>query len=164
MVEIAERLATTAERQTLIRGLLEYRALLGRLGYNEGIQLVDGSFVEQVERLRGRPPGDIDVFSFLDLPSLNVQDGALDAQGERDWDAEIIDVDRNKARFGIDSYAVIATDLDFFNLFSVINYWTSLFGHQRRTSAWKGFLLVALDPVSDAAALAHLEQLEAAHA
>jgi len=44
-----------------------YRAALRDLGLN-GVQWINGSFCEDVERTRGRPPGDIDLVSLIVRP------------------------------------------------------------------------------------------------
>jgi hypothetical protein len=68
MSELVAALGTTPERCNLLVGLIKYRELLGSFGYTQGMQFVDGSFVENVETRESRSPGDIDVFSFLIRP------------------------------------------------------------------------------------------------
>jgi hypothetical protein len=58
MTEIVPALGTTPHRRSLVRGLLDYRALLTRLGYTVGLQFLNGTFVENVEGREGRPPND----------------------------------------------------------------------------------------------------------
>ena len=45
MTEVVAQLGTTSERKKLLKGLLEYRELLFKLEYVQGLQLVNGSFV-----------------------------------------------------------------------------------------------------------------------
>lgn len=162
--ELVRTFGFSAERREILRGFLSYRRLLTTLGYNAGFHLVDGSFVENVERVEKRAPGDIDVFSFLDLPTLGVTAGELDETGKTNWINEVTNRDENKRRFKLDSYAILLPELEFFQLFSVTNYWTSLFSHRRVTSAWKGFLAIAFDTADDEEALAELNRLDAPHA
>lgn len=53
------------ERRELLKGLLEFRSELHRIGLVDGIQWLDGSFIENVEEIEGRHPKDIDVVTFL---------------------------------------------------------------------------------------------------
>lgn len=58
----------SAPRRNILRRLLEYRKLLRDIGITTGFQMFDGSFLEDCERLRSRPPSDLDVVSFSHLP------------------------------------------------------------------------------------------------
>ena len=68
MPEFVIRFGNTDHRRMLIRNLLKYRALIANGGFAHGFQMLNGSFVENVEQLEGREPGDIDVLQ-LDLYS-----------------------------------------------------------------------------------------------
>lgn len=144
-------------RQNLLLGLLQYRELLDRCGYTEGIQLVDGSFVENVEIRESRDPGDIDVFSFLVRPSSFRQDSAKwAAVGYPIWVLLLMDPNKNKKRFGLDTYGLAVDQNGPLRLIDETIYWYSLFSHKRVTHEWKGFLRVPLNPVDDATAKAAL--------
>ena len=107
MAELAATLGTTSHRRRLLSGLLSYRALIMTLGYSEGLQFINGSFVENVELREGRDPGDIDVFSFLVLPFHYHTGMPLWLQtGLPEWTSEFADRNKNKIRFGIDAYAI----------------------------------------------------------
>ena len=67
--EFVHRFGQSVERRSLMNGLLRYRALLQQAGLGAGFQWINGSFVEDVERIRGRPPADIDVVTFIFLPT-----------------------------------------------------------------------------------------------
>ena len=139
--------------------LIAYRTLLAEDGYISGVQFIDGSFVENVEALSSRDPGDIDVFSILSVPTKYSTDAAAwQAKGFPFWQAEVVDRDRNKDRFKLDTYAVLLEELQAqpVNFISQIIYWYSLFSHQRDTFAWKGFAGLALDPIDDQTALANM--------
>lgn len=161
--ELVERFSTSRERFAILRGFLAYRAMLYGHGYMSGLQMVDGSFVEQVEVHRGRPPADIDVLSWLDLPQAHQGAGILDAAALLIWHNEIVDSTQNKARYFVDSYGVLTSELDLPLTLDISNYWTSLFSHQRTTRAWKGFLAIPLDAAADTAALTRLDELEQAN-
>lgn len=159
MQELVDVFGTTPHRRQLLRNLVAYRDLLTQEGYVSGIQFIDGSFVENVEVLSGRTPSDIDVFSVLNIPPRYAANPATWATaGLRFWQDEVIDRDRNKQRFNLDTYAVIFEDLHAqpMNLISNIIYWYGLFSHQRDTLAWKGYAGLALDPAGDQAALSAL--------
>jgi hypothetical protein len=153
MTEVVTAFATTNARRKLLKGLLEYRALLISLGYDTGVQFVDGSFVEDVELREARDPGDVDVFSLLQRPDQYQEDPHLWlSTGLSEWQSQIIDHVENKKRFGIDTYAVALDQCDLNDVISVVGYWYSLFSHKRVTQDWKGFLRIALDASDDAAA------------
>lgn len=159
MADLVFAFATTPHRRQLLRNLISYRTLLAGEGYVGGIQFIDGSFVENVETLASRDPGDIDVFSILNVPPKYVTDpAAWQTNGFPFWQAEIVDRERNKNRFKLDTYAVLLEELQAqpMSLIGNIIYWYSLFSHQRETFAWKGFAGLALDPTGDQAALASM--------
>lgn len=150
MVDMAAALGTSNWRRGLLQNLLTYRGILYAEGYQAGFQFVDGSFVENVEALQGREPGDIDVLSFLEKPPKYIGNShAWLSAGMDFWNLEIADWQRNKTRFHLDTYATLIEDA----LVEDIMYWHGLFSHQRATYNWKGYLRVALDPADDAAAL-----------
>jgi len=123
-------------------------------GYAAGIQFLDGSFVEDIERHSGREPGDIDVFSLLSVPQRYAQNPASwQPDGFRFWREEIQNQPLNKSRFALDTYAVLIEDRPFVHLVKDVMYWYSLFSHQKLTFAWKGFVAVLLDQQQDADAL-----------
>jgi Family of unknown function (DUF6932) len=157
MTDLVAALGSTNHRKTLLQGLLDYRALLATLGYQTGLQFIDGTFVENVEQREQRDPGDIDVFSFLVRPQRYQQDAQLWQQtGFPEWNAEIVDFDRNKLRFGLDTYAVAVDEQGPLRLINATVYWYSLFAHKRVTHDWKGFLWVPIDAQDDATARAAL--------
>lgn len=159
MPDLVKVLGTSPYRRELLYNLIQYRAIIASGGYITGVQFIDGSFVENVEMIRGRPPSDIDVFSFLQLPECYKSDHQLWAtQGLRFWSEEIMNQKLNRERFKLDAYANLVEEFDFQGLMGAIIYWYSLFSHQRDTFAWKGFLAIHLDVRQDAEALEMLEQ------
>lgn len=156
MQELVQGFGTTPRRKSLLRNLIAYRTILAGGGYQSGLQFIDGSFVEDVEA-RGKEPGDIDVFSLLNVPSQYVQNPPLWQQGGfQFWAEEVQNQPKNKARFELDTYAILVEDFPLLGLLKNVMYWHSLFSHQRDTFAWKGFVALVLDPVQDAAALTML--------
>jgi hypothetical protein len=157
MVDLVSTLATTQPRRTLLKGLLEYRGLLAQLGYTTGLQLIDGSFAEQVELRETRAPNDIDVFSFVERPSRYRADPSLWVNtGFLDWTQEVVERAKNRARFGLDTYAVAIDQAGPWETIIAAFYWSSLFAHKRITHDWKGFLQVPLNQSDDSAALSAL--------
>ena len=67
MSDVVARFATSLERVAILRGLLSYRDAVRALGLTEGHQWLDGSFVEDVESVRKRPPQDIDIVTFTPI-------------------------------------------------------------------------------------------------
>ncbi len=100
MTEIVRRFGTSAERLAILRGLLDYRAAMAGVGVVHGFQWLDGSFVEDCETIRQRPPGDIDIVTFASRPAIP------------DWarfcsqHPEIFDPIQTKTLFKCDAYYV----------------------------------------------------------
>jgi len=153
MVELVAGLGTTPCRCNLLFGLLSYRSLMTNLGYTDGVQFIDGSFVENVENREGRDPNDIDVFSFVVRPYRYRSNAALwAASGFGEWTTEIADRNRNKTRFGLDTFAIAIDQAHPLGLIDETIYWYSLFAHKRITHAWKGFVRIQLNSADDVAA------------
>ena len=149
LVALVDRFATSLERMSILDGMLKYRAALHHAGIVSGFQWFDGSFLENVETLEGRPPNDMDVVTFFHIPAgkdeltLAQQHGALFNQPQA------------KATYSIDAYfAVLGHPTDEWQVRNVA-YWYSMWS-QRRNGVWKGFVQVSLDPAQDAAAQALL--------
>lgn len=141
----------------MLNNLIAYRQLISTGGYTSGIQFLDGSFVEDVETHSRREPGDIDVFSLLNVPTHYMQNPPSWHQGGfQFWAEEIQNQPRNKQRFELDTYAALVEEFQLLGLLNHVMYWYSLFSHQRDTFAWKGFVAVVLDPAQDADALVWL--------
>src|SRR5438309_1107616 len=66
--DVARRFAHTSARRLIFQGLLKYRRALLGAGVRDGFQWLDGSFIEDVERMQGRNPGDMDLLTFGYLP------------------------------------------------------------------------------------------------
>jgi len=145
MVELVQRYATSPERIAILRGLISYRSRLRELGYLEGQQWLDGSFVEDVEAIRRRPPQDIDIVTFAAVPGT---------QGEKMQhvleNLDIFDPGAAKAQYLCDAYFVDLTVAPLL-LVDTTRYWFGLFSHQRETSLWKGMLQVQMLSDDDAA-------------
>ena len=151
------RFGQSVERRELLNGLLRYRALLQRAGLGAGFQWVNGSFVEDVERIRGRPPADIDVVNFIYLPS-----GVSEMDFYRSNES-IFDRDYIKQHFSVDGYSV-AMDLSRPESvrFAIRNsvYWYSVWSHTRDRQ-WKGYVELDLSAASDSEAWQVIEGLSA---
>lgn len=148
MVELVGRYATSPERIEILRGLLAFRASLHRLGYVVGFQWIDGSFSEDIERIEGRAPRDVDVVSFVG--ELGVP------QNPSEDDEEALDHDKAKERFRVDGYFVELDAVPPSMLVEQAAYWHGIWSH-RRTERWKGFLRIDLDPQHDATASVALD-------
>ncbi|HDZ3733793.1 TPA: hypothetical protein RSW61_005486 [Vibrio harveyi] len=135
-----EHFATSKERTEILVGFLQYRSKLKSLGVTNGFQWLDGSFVENVEKTRGRAPNDIDLVTFAHRPTgFSLEDWRGFVQSNLD----LFSPQMAKASYKCDAYFV---DLDLPSKAIVSNtkYWFGLFSHQRETSLWKGMLEVAL--------------------
>jgi hypothetical protein len=140
---------TSTERIAIIDGFLGYRSELHAVGLTRGFQWIDGSFLENVEVLRSRPPKDVDVVTFYELPSGETQASILGRN------PGVFDHDQLNARFSVDAFT---QDLGSpsQDLIGWSAYWYGVWSHQRSTLVWKGFVEVDLDPSQDAGARAIL--------
>lgn len=150
-LSMAQRFGTSPERESLLRGLLDCREALRQIGVENGIQWINGSFVEDVESIRKRPPGDIDLVTFAHRP-LGIS--------QSEWNTltlthpDLFRPSQAKQKYHCDAYFV---DLDLSPrvVVSRTAYWNGLFAHQRQTDQWKGIVEVPLTS-DDAAARAYL--------
>jgi hypothetical protein len=154
LVELVQRFAHSPERRTILTGYLAHRAYLIGLGLT-GIQWLDGSFLEDVENLESRAPGDIDVISFIVRPPAyrNTNHAAWQAY----WTGHlpVFNAQQAKVAYRTDAYFVDVA----FGAPVVIRqtaYWFGLFSHKRATGLWKGMLEVLLDSQQDDAAASQL--------
>jgi hypothetical protein len=140
VLDFTTKFGSSSERTAILRGWLEHRAALHRLGYTSGFQWVDGSFLENIERHGNRAPNDIDVVSFVELSGQSAP-----LQG----DDEALDQAAAKLRFRVDAYFV-ELNLPPRLLVSQTAYWYSLWAHTR-DQHWKGFVQIDLRPDDEAA-------------
>lgn len=154
--ELVHRLGHTNDRRQILRGLLGYREALRGLGFVNGVQWVDGSFVEDVEKHQNRAPRDIDVVTFAYTPvGLNpAQVLAL----ARDNPTVFLPAEA-RARFSCDAY-LVPLDGNPEKLLVRAAYYHGLFSHRRGDNVWKGLLTLPLQS-DDAQALATLTRFDA---
>lgn len=139
MTELATRFGTSPERIDILKGLLSYRTRLRQLNITSGFQLIDGSFVENCEAIRGRAPSDVDIVTFA---SLNIAPSQI--QNVLQGNMDVFDPRQSKATYKCDAYFV---QLDISNPQLVASnsfYWFGLFSHQRASNLWKGMLRVPI--------------------
>lgn len=152
ILEFAQQFCTSDRRIRLFQKLLDYRRALLAVGLS-GRQWLDGSFCEDVERVRRRVPGDIDVVNLLCVaPGTNpaavmaANPGLFAwAQVKSDYNCDAYHVDMG--RRGEDTYRQLA-------------YYLGLFSHQKATFLWKGMVEVPL-PSDDDQAKAFLATIPA---
>lgn len=143
--ELVVRLGTSQDRKDILRGFLAHRQALLQHGIN-GIQWLDGSFVEDAESIYGRNPKDIDIVTFFARPPALVDHQVW--QNFLGANQSIFQPSIAKVQFKTDPYFV---DISFgpLHVIDQATYWYGLFSHQRLTSLWKGLLKVWLDPRRD---------------
>lgn len=141
-LDFVKKFSLSNERIVILRNFLYYRKFLYELGITSGFQWVNGSFTENVETLRNRPPNDIDVVSFITEPNSPLPN-------------ELFDNPYIKQKYQVDSYIVDLND-DPKELVKRTAYWYSMWSHQRDTNIWKGFFQIPLSEQDDIEALNHL--------
>jgi hypothetical protein len=140
LLKIAQRFASTPDRRTILRGLLNYRQALAGIGLVEGFQWISGSFLEDIETLETRSPRDVDTVFFCRRPAQHQTDAL--------WQAFVIahmnlfQPSSAKTNFKCDPYFVDLT-LSSNYIVDQARFWFGLFSH-RRNGLWKGLLQVPL--------------------
>lgn len=146
MKAFVERFGTSPERLTIISGLLDYRAALMACGFT-GFQWLCGSFVENVESIRGRPPKDVDVVSIINRPPEFAEDEKwiefIDGSN-----GALLDSQAMKKAHSCDAWVIDMND-PAIDVVNQTRFWYGLFSHQRMTSAWKGMVVVELNSQLD---------------
>lgn len=137
--EVAERFAITDARVAILTGLIAYRRRLRDIGASAGTQWLDGSFFEDVERTRGRPPGDIDLLTFSRLPFMS----ASDTIQLIDKNPDVFDPGVAKQMYHCDAYFVDLNKKPEL-IVSDTAYFFGLFSHERAEGLWKGLVAVPL--------------------
>lgn len=156
LVSFIAKYGFSAERRTILRGFLEFRQKLISLGLTNGFQWIDGSFVEDVESNRGRPPADVDIVTFAYRPEAATQHAEWKKLIEQN--IPLFTPQLTKSLFFCDAYYV-DMNLPPHHLVNTTKYWFGLFSHQRDTFLWKGMLQIPL-VCDEASALKLLDQLE----
>jgi len=144
MCTFCQRFGGSPERRLILSGLLDLRDALRTAGIVEGFQWLNGSFVEDVETLRGRAPADIDVVTFCAFGDVTQQQRLMQKV------PEAFDPASAKATYKVDHYFVqtdVSEDQASVAAFLArwAAYWYSMWAHQRGTQLWKGFVSVPLD-------------------
>lgn len=137
---VVTRFSTTPKRVEILESFLAYRKRLAAVGIVDGFQWLNGSILEDIEKLESRDPNDIDVVTFFRRPV-----GARDPIA---W-AHFCNINKllfspnaNKASFKSDTQYV---DLDSSTeeVAMLTRFWFGLFSH-RRNDLWKGMLSIPL--------------------
>jgi len=149
LTDLIIHFSTSPERIQILDGLLRYREALHKSGLICGFQWLDGSFLENIESLEGRNPGDIDVVTYYHLPTGKSQFDLLQAQ------PATFDHGKVKAEYHVDSFFVQLSSAAPESLVERSAYWYSVWSH-RRDGIWKGFLQIDLAPNEDTVAMVNL--------
>jgi hypothetical protein len=141
-VELVEKFNTSAERNEILKGFINFRTQLRSKGLSaDAFQWIDGSFLEDIEHQEGRAPRDIDVVTIY-----WGYDTAFQTNLVTNF-PEFASPKQAKANFSVDHYAL---DASFHPQHTVemSRYWGLLFSHNR-LGVWKGMLRIDMDTVTD---------------
>lgn len=141
---------TTEKRRTILEGLLAFRSALHAAGLDKGFQWMDGSFLEDIEKIENRAPADMDVVTYFYLPQGQTQRSFASAY------PDLFNHEDTKTRYHVDAYFVPLDDNPPERLVERSAYWYSLWSH-RRNGQWKGYLQIDLAATDDAIAYAELQ-------
>lgn len=148
LLDFVERFGAGSERRTILDGFLRYRSALHACGLIVGLQWLDGSFVEDIEAIAQRPPNDLDVVTFFQLPE-GLSERALVQRLP-----ELFDHDLVKQTYHVDSYPIGITS-SYRDMLDNATYWYGLWSHTRERK-WKGYVALDLAPNHDVSALSRL--------
>lgn len=150
--DLCNKFATSPERIEILKNYLTFRENLNTYGLLNGLQWLDGSFLEDIEAQEKRSPRDLDLVTIYwgyDIPFQTALVTSL---------PEFADPVLSKARFKLDHYPFDAC-FSPLNTLDMARYWAQLFSHNRN-SVWKGMLAINLNtPVEDSEALVYLQSL-----
>jgi len=121
-------------------------------GIITGFQWLNGSFMEDVETSKRRPPNDLDLITFFGGLSEDEIDNILATFPEFGSPA------LSKINFHLDHYAIDYT-IDPILTIEQTRYWQQLFSHNRNR-VWKGILQLPLNTeIDDRQSLVYLNSL-----
>lgn len=144
LLDFYKTFSSTKERKELVKGLALYRQKLYRLNLKNGIQWIDGSFVENIEKIQNRPPNDIDVFTFLFENEQTINNIKIGYSMEF---YNLVGIEA-KNNFGIDGYIFPCSEVSLEELIFTTCYWYGMWSHTREHD-WKGFIQINLDCEDD---------------
>jgi len=151
--DLVARFRTSKERCNILDGLLRYREDLHKIGINRGFQWLDGSFMEDIETNENRPPNDIDIVTFFELP-----DGVKSQNELLKISPELFNLDGVKGKYFVDAY-YLQLDMPMNDdMVKKVSYWYSMWSH-RRDQTWKGYVQISLDDQRDPQAKANLNAI-----
>lgn len=142
-LEVVVRLGTSVKRREILGKWLDHRSALRGIGLQTGFQWLDGSFLEEKE------PRDLDIVSFLNLPT-NVETEE-EQTAFFNINLELLDRDQVKLQFQLDAF-FLALSMSPETLVLLSRYYLQLFSHQRESYLWKGMIQVRLEDANDGGA------------
>lgn len=149
LIDFVLRFGNTEPRRRILEGFLDFRSALHRIGVDNGFQWVDGSFLEDIERVKKRPPRDLDLVTFFRLPEGRTQRTLRDAA------PHLFNNACCKENFRVDAYFQPLDDSSPESLVAQSAYWYSVWSH-RRNGYWKGYLQLDLSNTDDEIARANI--------
>jgi hypothetical protein len=145
LTDLVRRFRGSDRRREILSGFLGFRANLYHAGLNDGIQWINGSFVNDKMSQKGEEPGDIDVITLFNVPPGVTQQQLLTGSPELFGGPG---VNRNKELFDVDSYFVSLNSGSVSYTTKSIAFWNNLWYHTKEGRR-KGFLSVDLAPNED---------------
>ena len=146
LVDLVSQFGYTPARRQILSGFLDFRVALHRAGLVQGVQWVNGSFVEDVMQRRNLEPDDIDVVTFYYPP-----DGH-DQRTLRYRFPRLFNPDETKILYHTDAHYIEPSAHEMPLMVKLVAYWSNLWGHTKYTQEWKGYIQIDLSDAEDAAA------------
>ena len=147
-LELCERFATSEDRKQILLGFINFRLALRNFGFTNGFQILDGSFLENIETSEQRSPKDLDLLTIYWGYDISFQQN-INNNFPAFFNPEMAKQDYLLDHYFLDMYIPSAIDQIF--------YWNQLFSHNRNL-VWKGMLKIIVNtPEDDIKALNYLQ-------
>ena len=141
-LDLCRRFGTSVERREILRRFLDFRERLRAAGMaDRAFQWLDGSFLEDIEARKHRPPRDLDVVTVYWGYDQQFQVNLLSVF------PEVANPALAKANYSLDHYPFDADYSPSVTL-ELARYWVLLFSHNR-LGIWKGMLQIELNTPND---------------
>lgn len=142
ILEFCEKFATTEIRINLLINFIKFRIKIHESEITSGFQWVDGSFLEDKEKILKKGPDDIDVATFFEVTSPNTRNKI-----ESEF-PEFIQRELAKNNYKIDHLLIHIPALPPYHLIRSTNFISKLFSYSRR-GVYKGMVEIHLNSISE---------------
>lgn len=142
ILEFCEKFATTEIRIDLLTNFIKFRIKIHESEITSGFQWVDGSFLEDKEKILGEDPSDIDVATFFQVTSPNTVD-KINSDFPEFFQRKLA-----KNKYKLDHLLIHVPALNPYQLIRNTNFISKLFSYSRR-GVYKGMVEIHLNSIHE---------------